>query len=181
MVRLLWLLSLCALTLVACEEKKNVPDAASYVAVGDLWRTEPEPRGGESRTPAVPTLHHAKPSYLKLLHGFRAPTASTPVTVDTPSEIWVIDARTGKLSEEIRFTGAHAVFPAANLDENALAQLGPLQDKLAPAFFDGAPRVPPDLEPSAVTYREVFPKAIQPEYIPIYREHAADWFRWVGL
>jgi len=174
----LWLF---ALTFQACEEKKNVPDPLSYVAVGDLSRTLPEPRSGQSRTPAVPTLHHGRPSYLKFLHGFRAPTASSPVTVDTPSEIWVIDARSGRISEELRVTGAHAVFPAANLDDNALAQLGPLHDKLAPAFFDGAPRVPPDLEPAAATYREIFPKAIQPEYIPIYREHAADWFRWVGL
>lgn len=169
------------LALFACEEKKTVPDPRPYVAVEDLWRTLPEPRSGESRTPAVPALHHGNPSYVKLLHGFRAPEGSTPLMVGSPSDVWFIDARTGKLSEALRYPGAPTEFPAANLDEDALERLSPLHDKLAPPFFRGETRVPPELEPDAASYREVFPKAIQPEYIEIYKAYAPNWFRWVGL
>lgn len=177
-----WLINaLLPFALLACEEKQTASEPTSYVAVADLWRTLPEGLAGQSRTPAVPTLHNAKPSYVKLLHGFRAPEGSTPMTVGSPSEVWFIDARTGKLSEELRYPRAPTLFPAANLDENALARLGPLHDKLAPAFFRGDAQVPPELEADAISYRETFPKAIQPEYIEIYKAYAADWFRWVGF
>lgn len=151
-----------------------------YVPGEELWRTLPPARSGESWTVRVPTRRTGAPAYLTFQHGFM-PDESKRVLVDVPNTLRLIDARAGKVLEERTFLGRRGKVVAATLDAEAIRRVGPATDLLAPAFFDGEPSVPPHLAETAAHYRADLPRAIQPEFLPLYKEHAADWFEWVGL
>jgi hypothetical protein len=101
--------------------------------------------------------------------------------VDLPGAMRIVDARSGKLLDEPRVDRPQQEVPAANLDSGALSRLGDEVNALAPAFFDGAPAVPESLAKIAAQYRQDFPRAVQPEFIPFYKKYATEWFAWVGM
>ncbi len=158
-------------------DRKMLP--GGYISVSEAWRAM-DPRSGESVMPYVPTRRNGKAVYLAFVHGFRNVREGL-ITIDRPSMIRVVDAQSGALVEDGVIPQEGGPIPAATVDSGALARLTPAVDALAPAFFDGRAEVPEMLRPIAAQYRLDFPKAIHPDYIGAYKQHAPDWFQWVGL
>lgn len=157
---------------------------SAMIPIEDLWRTLPEPVAGGSRSYTLPERDKAGAGYVQFLNGFRAGTASEPGAMDSPSEVWHIDARTGTLLRKEPYAGPHVWVPLTSGRpgaRDAAARVGPLQNALAPAFFRGDERVPVELEAKAKEYREAFAAAEDPGMIRFYVEMAPQWCAWVGI
>ncbi len=183
MVKLLAVGLLVTVT-TGCKETEKVTDQqtndnlSTFVSVEDL-RGAPI-LSGASTTYWVPRISKAGTQFVQGMHGIIGPRDGATAKLETPSVLWVFDARTGMFVGEERIEGEVASFPAAEIDVGALQRVGTVQRRLVPFFFLGKP-LPVEHQAAAESYRRDFRTGTQPNHWPFYQRVAGPWFRWVGL
>ena len=164
----------------ACRKGTSETMDDGYVAIDDLWKTAPAVEAGQSQSWRMPVRGTHGAEYVSFLFGFSA----APPSIDSPSTIRHVDAKSGKLIREERYTGPHADLPwhdAPGDTEQRYGRVHAAERGLVPAFFRGEPQVPADLRAAAKEYREDFYAILGPDQLPYYVEIAPEWCAWVGI
>jgi hypothetical protein len=145
---------------------------------------------GVAMSSPVPWAASPRPLAVLFDYGFSRPKVGVPrdewrPTLTSPGELRFVDPYTGSLVRSEDFVGPSWTVPAekpGSPEEQAerTKVWAALQDRLAPAFYAGEPRMPEKLLSVAEEYRVVFRRHAL-SMLRGYLEVAPAWCAWVGM